>query len=390
MPQSLLHHLLTRLGREGAMTVADFMGEALTHPAAGYYMHGDPFGAPGPVGGDFVTSPEISQMFGELIGIWCVDTWVRLGRPDPCLLVELGPGRGTLMADALRATRQVPGFHAALQVHLVEISPALRERQREALGAHDVTWLDNVGQIPEAPLLVSANEFFDALPVRQFEQTGSDGAGDWAARVVVLADTAKANVGKKDDGKLAFALAAPSPANRALIPAPLRGAAKGAVVEICPAALNIAAFLGHRLARQPGAALIIDYGPAESTPGPTLQALRRHRRHEVLDAPGTADLTAHVDFQSLAQSAVAAGCAAHGPVTQGAFLTALGIEVRAAQLAESAPAAATALTAARRRLPDPAEMGSLFKALALTPRELPPAAGFEPLSPALSSISEGR
>jgi NADH dehydrogenase [ubiquinone] 1 alpha subcomplex assembly factor 7 len=373
--QSLLDHLHARLAREGAMTVADFMGEALTHPASGYYMHGDPFGAPSASGGDFITAPEISQMFGELLGIWCVDTWMRLGRPDPCLLVELGPGRGTLMADALRATRLVPGFHDALKVHLVEISPALRERQREALGARRITWLDNVGQIPEAPLLLIANEFFDALPVRQFEQTGEG----WAERVVVLDDA----------GTLSFALAAPSPANRALIPAPLRDAARGSLVEVCPAGLNITAFLGHRLARQPGAALIIDYGPATSTPGPTLQALRRHKRHDVLEAPGTADLTAHVDFQSLAQSAVAAGCAAQGPVTQGAFLKALGIEVRAAQLAESAPRAAAALTAARKRLTDPAEMGELFKALALTPRDMPPPAGFEALSPPLSSHGEG-
>ena len=363
---SLLEHLLSRLAREGAMTVADFMNEALTHPAAGYYMHGDPFGAPSAAGGDFVTAPEISQMFGELLGIWCVDTWMRLGRPDPCLLVELGPGRGTLMADALRATRQVPGFHAALRVHLVEISPALRERQREALGAHDVTWLDNVGQLPEAPLLLLANEFFDALPVRQFEQT----ADGWAERVVVP--------GK--DGSLAFALSAPSPANQTLVPTELRDAKPGTLVEICPAALNIAAFLGHRLARQPGAALIVDYGPASPTPGPTLQALRRHKKHEVLDEPGTADLTAHVDFQSLAQSAIAAGCAAHGPVPQGPFLNALGIEVRAAQLAEAAPGAATALTAARKRLTEPQEMGALFKALALTSPDLGPPAGFEPLS----------
>ncbi|MGF1592455.1 MAG: class I SAM-dependent methyltransferase [Kiloniellaceae bacterium] len=366
--QSLLDHLRARLQREGVMTVADYMGEALTHPRGGYYMHGDPFGAPAPGGGDFVTSPEISQMFGELVGVWCADTWRRLGRPSPCLLVELGPGRGTLMADALRATRQVPGFLEALQVHLVEISPALRERQREALGTHRVTWLDNVGQIPEAPLLLVANEFFDALPVRQFEQTDEG----WAERVVVLDDT-----GSSGDGRLAFALAAPHPANRALIPTALRDAPAGSLVEVCPAALNIAAFLGHRLARQPGAALIVDYGPARSTTGPTLQALRRHRRHEVLDDPGSADLTAHVDFQSLALSAAAAGCATHGPVTQGAFLTALGIELRAAQLAESAPGAAAALAAARRRLTDPAEMGDLFKVLALTPRGFGPPAGFE-------------
>jgi NADH dehydrogenase [ubiquinone] 1 alpha subcomplex assembly factor 7 len=339
--QSLLDHLRARLRREGAMTVADYMNEALTHPWSGYYMHGDPFGAPSLAGGDFVTAPEISQMFGELVGVWCADTWIRLGRPAPCLLVELGPGRGTLMSDALRATRQVPGFHQALQVQLVEISPALRERQREALGAHEVAWLDNVGQIPDAPLLLIANEFFDALPVRQFEQTGEG----WAERVVVL----------DDEDRLAFALAGPSPANRALIPAALHGAPEGSLVE-----------------------LIVDYGPAEPTPGPTLQALRRHRRHEVLQEPGTADLTAHVDFATLAQAATLAGCAAHGPVGQGAFLTALGIELRAAQLAEAAPGAAVALAAARRRLTDPAEMGSLFKVLALTPPNVGPPAGFAP------------
>jgi len=268
--QSLLDHLRTRLAREGAMTVADFMNEALTHPASGYYMHGDPSAA----GGDFVTAPEISQMFGELLGIWCVDAWARLGRPDPCLLVELGPGRGTLMADALRATRLVPGFQDALKIHLVEISPALRERQREALGAHRITWFDNVGQIPEAPLLLIANEFFDALPVRQFEQTGEGGDGGWAERVVVL-DSA---------GKLAFALAAPNPANRALIPAPLRDAARGSLVEICPATLNIAAFLGHRLARQPGAALIIDYG-AETPSGRPILTLRARMRRAASGSP---------------------------------------------------------------------------------------------------------
>ncbi|MEO3428478.1 SAM-dependent methyltransferase [Pelagibius sp. CAU 1746] len=361
---SLLDHLRRRLEREGMLSVADYMGEALTHPVGGYYMRGDPFGAPGPAGGDFITAPEISQMFGELIGVWCADSWLRLGQPAPCALVELGPGRGTLMADALRATRQVPGFHDALDIHLVEVSPALRERQRESLGAHEITWLDNAGQIPEGPLLLIANEFFDALPVRQFEQT----AEGWAERVVVLGP----------DDALAFALAAPSAANRPLIPAALRDAPEGTLVEVCPAALNIAAFLGHRLARQPGAALIVDYGPASPAPGPTLQALRHHRHHEVLDAPGSADLTAHVDFASLAQAAASAGCLAHGPVPQGDFLGALGIELRAAQLAAAAPRAAEAIGAARKRLTDPAEMGGLFKTLALTS----PGPPFDPGAPA--------
>jgi NADH dehydrogenase [ubiquinone] 1 alpha subcomplex assembly factor 7 len=272
------------------------------------------------------------------------------------------------MADALRATRQVPGFHDALDIHLVEISPALRERQRESLGAHEVTWLDNVGQIPEGPLLLIANEFFDALPVRQFEQT----AEGWAERVVVLGPPAE-----KGANNLAFALAAPSAANRPLVPAALRDAPEGTLVEVCPAALNIAAFLGHRLARQPGAALIVDYGPARPAPGPTLQALHHHHRHEVLEAPGSADLTAHVDFASLAQAAANAGCETHGPVRQGGFLRALGIELRAAQLAAAAPGAADAIAAARRRLTDPAEMGDLFKALAFTSPGLGAPAGCE-------------
>src|SRR3546814_7147735 len=239
--QSLLDHLRARLEREGAMTVADYMGEALTHPTSGYYMHGVLFGAPGPRGWDFGTSPEISQLFGGLTGVWCADTWLRRGRQAPCQLVELGPGRGTLMVDARRATRQVPGVHDALQVLMVEISPARRERQRAALGDHlTANWLDNVGQIPEAPLLLVANEVFDALPVRQFERTGPGGGGRWAERVVVRDDG-------KEGSRLAFALAAPNPANRALIPNALREAPEGSVVEVCPAALSIAAFLGHRL-----------------------------------------------------------------------------------------------------------------------------------------------
>jgi NADH dehydrogenase [ubiquinone] 1 alpha subcomplex assembly factor 7 len=366
--KSLLDHLKQRLEREGAMTVADFMGEALTHPAGGYYMSGDPFGAPSPAGGDFVTAPEISQMFGELIGVFLADSWMRLGQPARCLLAELGPGRGTLMADALRATRQVPGFHQALDIHLVEISPALRERQREALGTHQVSWLDNVGQLPEGPLLLVANEFFDALPVRQFEQTG-DG---WAERVVV-----PSQAGDKRAGGLAFALAAPSPANLPLIPKALRNAPEGSLVEVCPAALNIAAFLGHRLEQQPGVALVVDYGPERPTAGPTLQALRHHRHTEVLSDPGTADLTAHVDFASFAQSAAAAGARTFGPLEQGRFLQALGIELRAAQLAQAAPAAAESITRAQRRLTDPAEMGRLFKALALTSPGMTELAGFE-------------
>ncbi|WP_299397176.1 class I SAM-dependent methyltransferase [Pelagibius sp.] len=362
----LLDELLTRIERQGPLSLADYMALCLTHPQHGYYMAGDPFGAPRAAGGDFVTAPEISQMFGELIGLWCADTWLRLGSPDPCLLVELGPGRGTLMADALRAARALPGFPEALQIHLVEVSPSLRQQQSAALAPNSagqkVTWTDSLAELPDGPLLLIANEFFDALPVRQFEQT----ADGWAERVVVA----------DGDGGLAMALAAPSPLNAALIPPGLRGAPAGSLAELCPQGLSLAAYLGARLAQQGGAALIVDYGPAASTAGATLQALRRHRRHDVLADPGSADLTAHVDFQSLAEAAEAKGALAFGPVEQGVFLQALGIDARAEALAEAAPAKAEEITAARRRLTAPEQMGSLFKALALTAPGLETPAGF--------------
>lgn len=363
----LLDELLTRIERQGPLTFADYMALCLTHPQHGYYMAGDPFGAPRAAGGDFVTAPEISQMFGELIGLWCADTWLRLGSPDPCLLVELGPGRGTLMADALRAARALPGFPEALQIHLVEVSPALRQQQEAALAGRAATWTNSLAALPDGPLLLIANEFFDALPVRQFEQT----AGGWAERVVVA----------DGDGGLAVALAAPSPLNAALIPSGLRGAPAGSVAELCPQGLSLAAYLGERLARQGGAALIVDYGPAVSTAGATLQALRRHRRHEVLDDPGSADLTAHVDFQSLAEAAEAKGALAFGPVEQGVFLQALGIDARAQALAEAAPAKAEEIAAARQRLTAPEQMGGLFKALALAAPRLETPAGFPERDP---------
>ena len=361
---SLIDELTKRIARQGPLSVADYIGLCLTHPTYGYYMSGDPFGAPKESGGDFVTAPEISQMFGELIGLWCADSWQRLGSPPRCLLVELGPGRGTLMADALRAARALPAFLSAVDIHLVEVSPALRAMQRRTLAGQDVTWIESLAELPDAPLLVIANEFFDALPVRQFEKT-PDG---WAERLVVAAEDGRA---------LAFALAPPSPLNEALIPRPLRGAETGSVAELCPAGIGLAAHLGARLSGQPGAALIIDYGPARSRPGPTLQALRRHRRHDVLRDPGQADLTAHVDFQSLAEAAVAAGARAFGPGGQGAFLQALGIGTRAAQLAAAAPAKAAEIEADLKRLTDPAQMGRLFKALALT-SPLPLAPGLMP------------
>ena len=356
--------LAARIARLGPITLADYMAEALTHPQHGYYMRGDPFG----VGGDFVTAPEISQMFGELIGLWCADIWQRLGAPDPVLLVELGPGRGTLMADALRAARILPDFHRAVRPHLVEISPTLRRRQADSLRAQTgdgaPLWHDSLADVPEGPLILIANEFFDALPIRQFART----AAGWCERLVTL---------DADGRTLMLTLGPPSSPAEILVPPALHTAPEGAIAEVSPAAIGVANGIGHRLATHGGAALIIDYGDARPPGEPTLQAVRDHARHDVLAEPGTADLTAHVDFAALARVARDSGASTHGPVPQGAFLQALGIESRAEILrCTAARAQIEAIDAAVHRLTDPAEMGTLFKVLALSHPDMGVMTGF--------------
>ncbi|MEA1675621.1 class I SAM-dependent methyltransferase [Nitrospirillum sp. BR 11163] len=372
-PVTLADHLIRRIGGEGPLRLSTFMGEALGHPTLGYYTTRDPLGA----AGDFTTAPEISQMFGELLGLWCAQAWLTLGSPTPVHLVELGPGRGTLMADALRAMARTPGLTASLRVHMVETSPSLRARQRTTLAAlpataqppHPITWADSLEAVPEGPLLLLANEFFDALPIRQMQKT----ARGWAERCVTW-DTA--------EKRFAWALDATGGAEL-LVPPDLRGAPEGAVVELCPAALTVAGEIGRRLAAHPGAALVVDYGYDAPSLGDTLQAVRGHAYAAVLDDPGQADLTAHVDFRTLAATAVAAGAAAHGIVDQGALLRRLGIAQRAATLKRNATAVqAHAVDLALDRLTSPDQMGRLFKALALTSPGAPPPAGFEP--------SEGR
>lgn len=361
---------MTPLGREiarliaadGPITVARYMALCLGHPVHGYYMTRDPFGA----GGDFVTAPEVSQMFGELVGLWCVETWQRLGAPDPFRLVELGPGRGTLMADALRAARLVPAFGQAAQVHLVETSPVLRACQQATLaaGGHAAHWHADVADVPAGPAIVIANEFFDALPLRQFVRTPRG----WCERLVGL-DVA---------GGLAFGVAAePEPALRMAAP-------EGAVVEVAEASAAIVQQLAARVGAQGGVLLAIDYGHAESGFGDTLQAVKRHAFVDALAGPGEADLTVHVDFAALARAAGSAAARAnvlvHGPVTQGHFLTALGLDQRAATLARRAGAAgAAAVEAARARLAGegPGGMGGLFKVLAVSDGAVPSLAGFD-------------
>lgn len=359
----LAARIARRIRAEGPLSVAAYMAMALHDPQAGYYRRRDPIGG----GGDFITAPEISQIFGELIGLWCGDLWLRIGRPDPVLLVELGPGRGQLLDDFLRATATVPGFRRAIRLHLVEANPVLRAAQAARLAALSpetaVAFADDVDAVPEAPSFLIANEFFDALPVRQFVK----GRRHWAERLVAL-----------HDGRLVFAEGGESALASALVPAGLRDAPPGAVVEISPAAASLAGAIGARLSRHPGAALIIDYGRCRPAIGATFAAVRRHRAAGVLDAPGLADLSAHVDFAALAEAAAEAGAAVYGPVAQGRFLCRLGAEHRLAALCSAAsPERRSALEAGVARLIDPAEMGTLFKAMALVSPGLPAPAGFE-------------
>ena len=348
-----LAQLLAKRIREGGpITVADYMAECLLHPVYGYYTTRDPFG----VRGDFTTAPEISQMFGEMVGLALAQSWLDQGAPAPFTLAELGPGRGTLMADILRATRGVPGFHAAARVVLVEASPHLRAVQARTLAPQSVDWLDRAEDLPDRPTFLIANEFLDALPIRQFILSPEG----WRERLVGL-----------EGGALAFGLSAPLP-QVPDTPA-FRTARPGDLVEHCaPAQAAVAAAL-RPILRHGGLALFIDYGDWRSR-GDTLQALRAHAFDPPLAHPGQADLTAHVDFEPLAALAPA-----HAYSTQGQFLLRLGIQARADRLARNlAGAALESHQAALARLTHPQEMGSLFKVLALTRASVPLPPGFAP------------
>jgi SAM-dependent MidA family methyltransferase len=348
------------IAHEGPITVERFMELALGHPDHGYYMTRDPFGA----AGDFTTAPEISQMYGELLGLWAAEVWTLMGRPNPVRLIELGPGRGTLMSDALRAARIVPDFRAALDVTLIEMSPTLANIQYEALltcGA-PVAWAANLSEAPDGPAIILANEFLDALPVRQFVRRG----GRWRERMVRLDEA----------GRLTFGLANEPEAFLKV------EADEGAVLEVSAAGHRFMFELGARLVKQGGAALFVDYGHGATGFGETLQALRAHRYVDPLVEPGEADLTAHVDFAAMARSARASGAAVHGPIDQGDFLRALGIDMRTQALAERAPDRAEEFESARRRLvgKNEGEMGGLFKAMVVANRSLSAPPGFQPYS----------
>ncbi len=328
--------LLRLIAAEGPLPMDRYMALCLGHPQFGYYMNRDPFGA----AGDFTTAPEISQIFGELIGIWCVAAWEAIGAPTPFALVELGPGRGTLMADMLRATSRMDAFQAAARLHLVEMSPMLRHMQRQKLGdkAH---WHDSIATLPDEPMIFVANEFFDALPVRQVEKRGA-----------------------------AFFERAVGVRNGQLVLAEMRAPdfafAETGWHEISHVAQAVAEDLGGRIQALGGAGLVIDYGHLESGVGDTLQALKAHAACGILDHPGESDLTAHVDFARLAQAFRKGGAETLTPMTQGTFLAAMGLEARATKLAGQLSGAELAsFMAGTRRLIDDKAMGKLFKVLAV-------------------------
>ncbi len=330
---------------EGPMPVARYMSLCLGHPEHGYYMGRDPFGERG----DFITAPEISQLFGELAGIWLASAYEALGKPASFQLVELGPGRGTLMADVLKAAKVMRGFAEAVKVHLVETSPVLRRMQRWKLGGA-AQWHDSLSTVPQGPMLLFANEFFDALPIHQYEKH----EGKWFERCI---------------GREGMGLAQSSF---------MAGGRNGDIVETSPARIAVAEEIGWRLAASPGAALIIDYGHLKSAPGDTLQALHQHKKVPVTHLPGESDITSHVDFELLGKAMAKGGASVYAPLTQRDFLLTMGLEVRASVLAATAGSAARAvLERCVGRLVDQDKMGTLFKVMAAASPRAPALYPFE-------------
>ncbi len=343
--------ILRLIESTGPIGVAEYMRIALTDPEHGYYMRKDPFGA----AGDFVTAPEISQMFGEMMGLFFVQAWEDRGRPARFHFAEIGPGRGTLMADMLRAAKLRPEFLAAAEVSLIEESPALRAIQEKTLSGAGVRWVSGFEELSGAPLFHAANEFLDALPANQFVKSKLG----WHARMVA----------KKED-ELVFALSEECEPD-SFAPASLRGAPEGSIWEIGTEAIAAMRTIAGKIAEHGGVALIVDYGYSGPFLGDTFQAVKAHRYADPLAEPGEADLTFHVDFTALTEAAQEAGAHVYGPVTQGAFLSELGIGLRAERLKRANPERANEIDAALHRLARKDQMGALFKAMAICNPSLP-------------------
>ncbi len=349
-----------RIGRSGPFGVEPLMDLALHHPEHGYYATRDPFGA----AGDFVTSPEISQVFGELVGAWIAVVWERAGRPSPVALVEAGPGRGTLMSDACRAVGNGGDLLEHAEIHLVESSPLLRGVQKRTLSGLSPRWHDRLADVPEGPMILVGNEYLDCHPPLQLVRV----SGGWAERRVAL-----------EGDRLALVPGDPRPAFAELVPDELRGSPPGTVFEVHRTLEADMAELGARLGRRPGAVLFVDYGHDRPAAGDTLQAVRGHRHADPLTGLGECDLTAHVDFSAVAKGLRSGRAEVHGPVTQRRFLRELGIDVRSDRLVGAAGSRekGDAVRAAAGRLIDPAGMGTLFKVVAATSEGMPAPPGFD-------------
>ncbi|MDB5562055.1 MAG: methyltransferase, partial [Hyphomicrobiales bacterium] len=338
---SLSDMINLQIRSDGPISVATYMALCLTHPRQGYYKKADPLGA----AGDFITAPEISQMFGELIGFFFVNLWQQMQEPKRFTLLELGPGRGSLMSDLLRVATRATGFAEALDLRLLETNPQLAAEQKRRLAQYAPKWIENFDDLGEGPLLIVANEFFDALPIRQFVK-GQDG---WHERMVGL-----------DGDKRIFGLS-PTPIPEASLPPAVHTAAEGEVYEAAMVGTGLMTRLAKTIAARGGAILAIDYGYAFTQTGETLQAVRRHGYADPLAEPGEADLSAHVDFGALSEAAHAAGLKVNPVTDQGDFLRALGIAERAQALSKANPKLAETINAALARLTAPDQMGELFK-----------------------------
>ncbi len=357
---SLADIIAQRIRKHGPISVAQYMEMALAEPHLGYYMRKDPLGAEG----DFTTAPEISQIFGELMGAWIAQQWMHLKMPEAAF-IELGPGRGTLMNDALRATKHIAGFHSSITVHLVETSPALKHKQWNALANKHphIEWHESIDALPnDKPWLIIANEFFDALPIRQFIHKDLQ----WHERMVDVKNSecifsvmpAKTGIQKKLDASLRQN--------------------DGNIIEICEPALGITRIIASHIASKGGAALIADYGYTGGTNGDTLQAVKNHKYHPPLKDAGEADLTAHVDFSALAETTQQSGAAVYGPYPQGRVLGKLGAIPRATRLCEGlSQEGQAAIMSGLKRLLAPDEMGELFKMMCIVPKQHPQPEGFE-------------